>query len=135
MDASHNFKSMQERIQASLVAATRTVNGLANEDLSFQRSARPSVGGQLDAKAERLLGLASSLLNSAGKATNQRAPSLEDVDDVDINWKGIVDVIDSLLEKADTYLDEYSGFIKRKDAPISESVSKRTWQAGNFYKS
>lgn len=122
MDASDDFKSLQEAVQKSLVATTRTVNGLANEDLEFQRTANPSVGSQLEEKSERLLRLASQLLKSAGNLTNQPVSTLDDADDVDIQWKGIVDVIDTLLEKADTCLDEYTGLIKRKDAPTPDSV-------------
>ncbi|KAK0625256.1 ribonuclease H-like domain-containing protein [Bombardia bombarda] len=121
MDPSQDFKTIQESIQGALVAATRTVNGLANEDLQFQRTVDPTIGNRLDDKSERLLQLASGLLKSAGNATNQKAYALEDADDVDIHWRGIVDVIDSLLEKADTCLDEYTGLIKRKDAPTAES--------------
>lgn len=122
MDPSQDFKSLQEAIQKALVATTRTVNGLANEDLDFQRTANPSVGGNLEEKSERLLRLANQLLKSAGKVTNQPTSTLDDTDDVEIQWKGIVDVIDTLLEKADTCLDEYTGLIKRKDAPANDSV-------------
>ena len=110
---------MQDKVQSSLVATTRSVNGLANEDLSFQRTVDPSVGSKLDAASTRLLCLAGDVLKSSGKFAGQTAPELEDVDDIDISWRGIVDVIDSLLEKADTCLDEYTGLVKRKDAPSS----------------
>lgn len=123
MDASQDFKSLQEKIQSSLVATTRTVNGLANEDLSFQRTVNPSTSARLDATSERLLRLAGDVLKSAGKFTGQTVPSIEDADDVDISWKGILDVVDSLLEKTDTCLDEYTGLVKRKDVPAAESVS------------
>ncbi|KAK3689600.1 ribonuclease H-like domain-containing protein [Podospora appendiculata] len=120
MDSSQGFSSLRASVQAALVSTTRSVNGLANEDLQFQRTANPSIGTQLDDKSERLLRLASGLLKSAGNATGHKLPALEDADDVDIHWRGIVDVIDSLLEKADTCLDEYTGLIKRKDAPVAD---------------
>lgn len=123
MDPPQDFKSLQEKIQASLVATTRSANGLANEDLAFQRTANPTAGARLDATNERLLRLAGDVLKSAGKFAGQAAPSLDDADDVDISWRGIVDVVDSLLEKADTCLDEYTGLIKRKNVPTAESVS------------
>ncbi|KAK4218409.1 exosome complex exonuclease rrp6 [Rhypophila decipiens] len=127
MDASQDFKSLQEVVQKSLVATTRTANGLANEDLDFQRTANPAVSGQLEDKTERLLKLANQLLKSAGKVTNHPVSTLDDTEDIEIQWKQIVDVIDSLLEKADTCLDEYTGLIKRKDAPAPDSArqSKR----------
>jgi exosome complex exonuclease RRP6 len=122
MDASQDFKSLQESIKSALVATTRTVNGLANEDLTFQRTVNPSVRGRLDDQNEQIMSLASKLLASAGTLTRQRIPSIEDAEDIEIGWRGIVDVIDSLLEKADTCLDEYTGLVKRKDAPTAESV-------------
>lgn len=122
MESSQDFKALRDSVQSALVTVTRSVNALANEDLSFQRTVHPSVATQLDQNTERLLQLASGVLKSAGKLTSQRATPLDDVDDVEIQWKGVVDVIDSLLEKSDTCLDEYTGLIKRKDAPTAESV-------------
>lgn len=40
---------------------------------------------------------------------------LEEVEDVDNNWRNVVDVVDSLLEKTDICLDEYTGVTKRRD--------------------
>lgn len=115
---------MQEKVQAALVSSTRTSNQIAAEDLSFQRSSNPAVDEQLDDVSERLLALSSSLLKSATKNTDLKAPELEDADDVDMHWVRIVDVIDTLLEKADTCLDEYTGLVKRKGAPTEELVSR-----------
>ena len=94
MDASQDFKSLQESIKSALVATTRTVNGLANEDLTFQRTVNPSVRGRLDDQNEQIMSLASKLLASAGTLTRQRIPSIEDAEDIEIGWRGIVDVID-----------------------------------------
>ncbi|KAK4192174.1 exosome complex exonuclease rrp6 [Podospora australis] len=121
MESSQDFKALREAIQPALVAVTRSSNALANEDLQFQRTVHPSVGNQLDDKTERLLKLAGNLITSAGKTTGHKKLRLDDTDDVDIQWKAIVDVIDTLLEKADTCLDEYTGLIKRKDAPTTEA--------------
>ena len=123
--ASEDFKSWQERLQAALISATRTTNRIANEDLSFQRTIDPSVADQLDKSTSRLLGLSNQLLASATslKPGAKKPRPLEDVDDVDIQWRGVVDVLDSLLEKADTSLDEYTGLAKRKTAPTPEAVS------------
>lgn len=115
MDASQDFKSLQDKVQASLLSATRTVNRIASEDLRFQRTAHPSTGDRLDDQSIRLLSLSTDLLRSAGKATDQKAVRiLEDAEDVDIHWRAIVDVVDGLLEKADICLDEYTGLVKRK---------------------
>ncbi len=48
---------------------------------------------------------------------------LNDVDDIELNWRGVVDVVDSLLEKADTALDEYTGLVKRTGVPAPVAVS------------
>lgn len=122
MDSSQDFKLLRDAVQSSLVKVTRSVNGLSNEDLQFQRTAHPSVAGRLDQQTGRLLELASGVLKSAAEFTGQRTSRLEDVEDVEIQWRSVVDVIDSLLEKADTCLDEYTGLVKRKDAPTYESV-------------
>ena len=123
MGQPQDFKTLQESLQKALLSTTRTVNilGTPQLDLPFQRTVKPDVSDRVDKKSEQLLQLASDLLKSAGNATNQRVSALEDIDDVDINWRSIVDVLDSLLEKADTCLDEYTGIIKRKDAPTAEA--------------
>ncbi|KAK4098685.1 hypothetical protein N658DRAFT_517831 [Parathielavia hyrcaniae] len=121
MDSSQEFRHLRDAVQSALVSVTRAVNTLANEDLQFQRTVHPPVATRLDQSTERLLQLASGVLKSAGKFTAQRETRLDDVDDVEIQWKGVVDVVDTLLEKSDTCLDEYTGLIKRKDAPTAES--------------
>ncbi|KAI0533842.1 ribonuclease H-like domain-containing protein [Xylaria digitata] len=120
MEPSHDFKSLQETIQNALVSTTRLANQIAAEDLSFQRTSNPAVAEELDDTSSRLLALTSSLLQSATKGTNVPGPNLEDADDVDVHWSRIVDVLDNLLEKADTCLDEYTGAIKRKSAPVDQ---------------
>lgn len=123
MASSQDFKSTQEKVQGALVKATRTSNSIATEDLNFQRRSNPAAGEALDEASERLLALSTSLLKSATKGTNHSAPRLEDADDVDAHWTRIVDVIDTLLEKADTCLDEYTGLVKRKLAPSEDTGS------------
>ncbi|KAI1636019.1 ribonuclease H-like domain-containing protein [Biscogniauxia mediterranea] len=121
MDSSQDFKSIQEKIQKALILVTQSTNKIAAEDLSFQRTSNPTVAEELDDASSRLLTLTSSLLKSASKNTDVNAPSLEDADDVDVHWSRIVDVVDTLLEKADTSLDEYTGAIKRKNAPVEQT--------------
>ncbi|CAG8980174.1 hypothetical protein HYALB_00007414 [Hymenoscyphus albidus] len=125
MDQWQDFKSLQEQVQAALIATTRSAGQISSEDLSFQRSLNPEVGTALDEQSNRLLALSTSLLKSAASISELRAPVLEDVDDVENNWRSVVDVIDSLLEKADTCLDEYTGMIKRKDQPTLDQTPSR----------
>jgi exosome complex exonuclease RRP6 len=122
MDNAQGFKPLQDQIQAALLSATRTTSQISSEDLNFQRSLDPSLGTALDEQSARLLTLSSSLLKSAASISELEAPILEDVEDIDNSWRGVVDVVDSLLEKADTCLDEYTGVIKRKTPPTTEQV-------------
>lgn len=119
-----DFKSLQDEIQNALIAATRTTGKLSSEDLGFQRSLNREVGPALDEQSERVLGLANALLKSAASISDLRVPALQDVEDVENDWRGVVDVVDSLLEKADTALYEYTGVIKRKDTTAAEPVSQ-----------
>ena len=129
MDQSHDFKTLQDQIQAALISTTRTTGQIASEDLAFQRTFNPEVGPALDEQSERLLSLASALIKSAVSISELRAPALKDADDLESNWRGVVDVVDSLLEKSDICLDEYTGVIKRKGPTNGEnqgSQVKRT---------
>lgn len=113
MEAFSDFKGLQESIQQSLVATTRSATQISSEDLGFHRSLDPSLATVLDKQNARLLALAERLLGNAANNTEIVRPRLPDVDGVDGNWRGIVDVVDSLLEKADISLDEYTGAVKR----------------------
>ena len=116
------FKSMQEGIQNALLSTVKTTNRITTHDLAFQRTANPSTADLLDDKIEHVLSTSNDLLGSAAKACGVAAPKLEDAEDIDFNWRKIIDVVDSLLEKAATALDEYTGAVKRRDAPSAETV-------------
>lgn len=124
MDQTQGFKSLQDQVQSALIATTRTAGQIASEDLGFHRSFNKDVGSALDEQSQRLLSLASALLKSAASIAELRAPVLEDVDDVDNNWRSVVDVVDSLLEKSDICLDEYTGVIKRKEPTANDQNSQ-----------
>ncbi|OAA73572.1 exosome complex exonuclease Rrp [Cordyceps fumosorosea ARSEF 2679] len=126
MAAPQDFKSLQDGVQKPLVSTVKYANRIAAEDLSFQRTVNPDTAEQLDEKSARLLDLSTRLLRSAARACGVAAPTLTDAEDIDMNWQGVVDVVDSVLEKADTALDEYTGLIKRKEPPSdAASNSKR----------
>ncbi|PHH90847.1 hypothetical protein CDD83_2513 [Cordyceps sp. RAO-2017] len=121
MKSPQDFKALQEGIQKSLVSTVKVVNRLGAEDLSFQRTANPDTAEQLDDQASRVLRLSTRLLQSAARACNAKPPKLEDVEDIDMKWQAVVDVVDSVLEKADTALDEFTGLIKRREPQGAES--------------
>ncbi|EXJ85834.1 hypothetical protein A1O1_06203 [Capronia coronata CBS 617.96] len=114
MDLTADFKSFQDLIQSSLIDVTRTATQISNQDLSFHRSSSEKLSRALDRQNTHLLRLTSSLLKAATKDTTLKPPAVRDQDDIEDNWRGIVDVVDDLLEKADSALDEYSGVIKRQ---------------------
>ncbi|KAF3004765.1 exosome nuclease subunit [Curvularia kusanoi] len=108
-----SFKSLQDEISKALVSTTRSATRIAGADIAFQRSLNPDVATVLDAQTERLCQLAQRLLESAAASSDAVGPKLSDVEAIDGNWRAVVDIIDSLLEKADTSLDEYTGVVKR----------------------
>ncbi|KAF2150865.1 exosome complex exonuclease-like protein Rrp6 [Myriangium duriaei CBS 260.36] len=128
MASEGDSKSLIDSISASLVAVTRTANQLAAEDFDFHRSLNPAFGTDLDKQNARLLDLAQCLVGNAASGAKAVRPRLTDADAIDDNWRSIVDVLDSLLEKADTSLDEFSGAVKRlspaRDQPASPRPSR-----------
>lgn len=125
MDQTQDLKSLQDKIQVALISTTRTSGQIASEDLGFQRSLNPEFGDLLDEQSSRLLTLSTSLLKSAASIAELNVPALEDVEDVENNWRSVVDVLDSLLEKTDTCLDEYTGVIKRKESSTTSNLEVR----------
>jgi exosome complex exonuclease RRP6 len=120
-----DFASLQSAISSALVSTTRSASALANEDLPFHRSLDTTLGTKLDRQNARLLSLASGLLGVARPATEtvRRPPSLRDVEGIENNWRAVVDVVDSLLERADTALDEFTGAVKR----LSPGADVQVW--------
>ena len=116
-----SFKTLQTEIAAALKSTTKSASLIGGADIPFQRSLNPDAGTQLDAQNARLLHLAQRLLENAAASSDAVGPKLPDVEAIDANWRGVVDVIDSLLEKADTSLDEYTGVVKRL-SPATEQV-------------
>lgn len=124
MASDATFKNLKSSISLALIDTTRTAGQISNQDLAFHRSSNPSIVSLLEQPKSRLLGLARRLTRSAASGTEVTAPHIVSTDSVEDNWKGIVDVVDSLLEKADACLDEYSGVI-RKLSPTQEEQIKQ----------
>ncbi|KAF2738252.1 hypothetical protein EJ04DRAFT_541437 [Polyplosphaeria fusca] len=118
-----SFKALQDSISAALVSTTRSATQLRGADIPFQRSLNPALGTALDSQNARLLELAQRLLGNAATSSDVVGPKLSDVEAIDGNWKGIVDIVDSLLEKADISLDEYTGVVKRLSPPGDQAAS------------
>jgi exosome complex exonuclease RRP6 len=120
MDALQDFRSLEEKISSALVSTTRIVGQLSSRDLSFHRSLDPAVSASLDKQNTRLLNLAECLLKTAASGSGVEAPDVGEVGELDDNWRGIVEVVDSLLERADTCLDEYTGAVKKSSQAEEE---------------
>ncbi|KAB2102496.1 Exosome complex exonuclease [Alternaria gaisen] len=119
-----SFKTLQTEISAALKSTTKSASLIGAADISFQRSLNPEAGTQLDAQNARLLHIAQRLLENAAASSDAVGPKLPDVEAIDTNWRGVVDIIDSLLEKADTSLDEYTGVVKRLSPATEQATAK-----------
>jgi exosome complex exonuclease RRP6 len=120
MDLTTDFKSFQDKVQKALVNVTRTAGQISNEDLSFHRSSSEKLSRSLNHQNAHLLRLTNKLLKAATKDTSLKAPALQNSDGIDDNWRRVVDVVDDLLEKADSALDEISGVIKRQSPSVQD---------------
>lgn len=128
---SAEFSSFQDSLTSSLVPVTQTANQISREDLNFHRTISSDFTESVDEKSERLLSLTSALLKAATAGTDLTAPTLTNQESIENNWRGVVDVIDSLLEKADACLDEFTGVIK-KLSPSQEEQAPVVKKAPRF---
>jgi exosome complex exonuclease RRP6 len=124
-----DLTTLQEQIQTALVRATRTTAQIASEDLNFQRTSDANVSEALDDQKARLLGLVTTLLNFASKDSGLHAPNVTDEEGLEDGWRRIVDILDQVLEGADSGLDEFTGIIKRLSPSEQERSSALAKQA------
>ncbi|OAX78947.1 hypothetical protein ACJ72_06738 [Emergomyces africanus] len=113
MEISADFAPYEEQAKAALVKTIRSATQISSEDLNFHRSFDKNVSESVDEQSSRLLNLTNSILKVATSGSDLRVPELHSEDEVDENWRTVVDVIDELLEKADACLDEFTGIIKK----------------------
>ncbi|KAL8673548.1 MAG: hypothetical protein Q9168_002037 [Polycauliona sp. 1 TL-2023] len=143
MTTEHSFKELKSEVSAALVKTTRTAGQIASEDLAFQRSINPELDRSLHRQNKRLLSLVRSLNKTATAGSETVPPLLHNVESVDDGWRGIVDIVDNLLEKADACLDEFTGVVRKltpgheDKAPTSlpkKPLSKREYRFQNIPK-
>jgi exosome complex exonuclease RRP6 len=108
-----DFTKLQSDLTSALVAVTRATNRVCAEDVTFHRSLNRPFAAQLDAQQTTLLGLAERLIRNAAAGSDTTTPKLPDVEALEQGWRGVVDVLDGLLERADVCLDEFAGLVKR----------------------
>ncbi|CAG7925821.1 unnamed protein product [Penicillium olsonii] len=107
------FSQYYEDLSSAVLRVSKTAGYLAGEDLNFHRTSSAEFSKSLDEESERILALTSAVIKAANAGTDLTGPTLQDEDSIDDNWRSVVDVIDSLLEKADACLDEFTGVIKK----------------------
>lgn len=125
MEPAPDYQSLSDSITSSLLSTTKAVAKVTAQDLPFQRSLDPRTGSHVDEQSARLLSLAQTLLNNAASHPRIAAPKLRSVEGIEDSWRDVVDVVDSLLEKVDTYLDEYAGVAKEHSSVGGDQVRNR----------
>ncbi|EEH17321.1 hypothetical protein PABG_07482 [Paracoccidioides brasiliensis Pb03] len=128
MEIAKDFASYEEQAKTALVKTVRSATQVSSQDLNFHRSLNEDISESVDEQSARLLNLTNSILKVATSGSGLRIPELHNEDDLEDNWRSIVDVIDELLEKADACLDEFTGVIKKlspSQEQRSAALSKR----------
>ncbi|KAL8805619.1 MAG: hypothetical protein Q9182_001884 [Xanthomendoza sp. 2 TL-2023] len=113
MTPEKSFKELKGEVSSALVKTTRTAGQIASEDLPFQRSINPEFDRLLDRQNKRLLSLVRGLNKTATAGSGTAPPKLHNLESVEDGWRGMVDIVDNLLEKADACLDEFTGAVKK----------------------
>lgn len=126
VDAPSDLKSLHDRVTFSLLNVTRTAGQISSQDLGFHRSSSSVITRSLDAQNAHLLQLTQKLLQAAIITTSPGIDVLkfQDVESIDDHWRGLVDILDDLLENADACLDEYSGVIKRGNLAFQDDGAR-----------
>ncbi|KAK0554442.1 exosome nuclease subunit [Tilletia horrida] len=123
--AGDNALNYLHSVQGSLVPLTRTASQLPQaSDLNFHRSLNPSLAAKLDSHSQSILDLINNLTSFLDPSTSAATQLSKQNLNTDLNNnvpRAIGDLIDSLLEKADIGIDEYTG--KRDPAPIQSSFT------------
>ncbi|KAI8085942.1 ribonuclease H-like domain-containing protein [Gilbertella persicaria] len=114
-DPLKDFKDFQSSLFKSLVSATAAANSISVEEVGFYRSLDRQFAKDLDHAGSSSLSMGNALLQHSAADCGATAKSFEDVDDVLDRYGSVVDVCDSLLEKADLCLDHMGGKVNQDD--------------------
>ncbi|KAG9103839.1 exosome nuclease subunit [Ceratobasidium sp. 370] len=103
------------RLQSAIIAPTRLASSLPlGSSLAYERTLDRTTAKELDAVSGRILNLVDRLVGYAGGKGKGKALSADDLLDGRSYRSVVGDVLDQLLENADTCLDEFAG---RNKAP------------------
>ncbi|KAH7098986.1 ribonuclease H-like domain-containing protein [Auriculariales sp. MPI-PUGE-AT-0066] len=104
-----NWTEYQARLQNAVLQPTKLALGLP-KDLQFHRTLDRQFGEELDACSTRVLSIANKLINLAAGGRELDKKVLGGDDDAKDNFHSlVVDVMDRLLERADTCIDQHLG--------------------------
>ncbi|KAI9254611.1 ribonuclease H-like domain-containing protein [Phascolomyces articulosus] len=123
-DPKGQFKEYQQSLFNALVSATKASSAIPVKDVGFLRSLDRQFAKDLDTSGSRLLKATNQLLQQCSSDTGVQVSKYEDIDDVNERYGGVVDIIDSLLEKADVCLDEMTGQKGRKPEQIKQKPTE-----------
>lgn len=90
------YPEWQANLLKLLVSTTRAASAVGSHDISFERSIDSNFDSSLTEVTDRLLSITNRLLKFAGSQQDE----FEDEDDLDDRWGDVVDIVDSLLERA-----------------------------------
>ncbi|KZO96978.1 hypothetical protein CALVIDRAFT_563610 [Calocera viscosa TUFC12733] len=130
-----SFPTYHPQLLTALSSATKLASSLP-PDVDFHRSLDRRFARTVDSCAGRLLALAEELLRySSASASDEkdgkdgkgkaREVLLRDREDVEDRFGAVVDVTDSLLERADTALDEMMGRVSKPLVEVKEPARRR----------
>lgn len=106
------FSRFQDELYDSLVSTTKAVTIIGSQDIDFYRSLDTYFASSFANCNKRLLDLVNYLIQFASFG---RFGRIEDYEDLNYKWWDIIDVIDSLFEKADISLNEFGELVKQSD--------------------
>ncbi|EMR11807.1 hypothetical protein PNEG_00233 [Pneumocystis murina B123] len=115
------FSNFQDQLYDSLISATKAVTVIGSQDINFYCSLDPYFASSLANCNKRFLDLINYLVHLVSSG---RFGKIEDHDDLNYKWWDIIDIIDSLFEKADISLDEFTEFFRRSDNKIEQNIPK-----------
>ena len=97
---------------------TLVVQRVSPRDLDFTRQVRPDLSASLDEQHNRITCLAQHVLEQSTMNPAVATPQLAHPESVEENWRDTEDVIDRVIEKAHTIVDEVTGAVKKVAEPV-----------------